>query len=181
MTHEICTMNRTRKIKKHYHLSYTPHSRRYGFSLIEVVIGVTLITLSLVGLTGAYSFYIKAGLRNTDSLKSSFLLQEGVESVTLMRDDAWSNLSALTPGNWYHLEWNGNMWKSTTSPQVIDSLFTRTFTLDAVYRRTSDTDIVASSSPDTKSLDPNIKKLTVRVTTDAIDKQVVTYLTNLFE
>lgn len=174
-------MTHSRKIKKHYHLPRTHHSRRYGFSLIEAVIGVTLITLSLVGLTGAYSFYIKAGFRNTDSLKSSFLLQEGVESVFLMRDDAWSNLSSLIPANWYHLEWNENRWESTTSPQVIDSLFTRTFKLDAVYRRTSDMDIVASSSPDTKALDPNIKKLTVRVTTDAMDKQVVTYLTNLFE
>lgn len=152
-----------------------------GLSLIEIVIGTALILLSLVGVAGAYSFYLKAGLRNTDTLTAAFLLQEGVEAVTLMRDDAWSNLSSFVSGTPYHLSWNGTMWTATTSSVLIDTVFTRTIVLDDVYRRTSDKDIVASTSPDAKTLDPDARHLTVRVTAPGIDVSVVTYLTNLFE
>lgn len=155
-----------------------------GFSLVEVIIGTALILLSLTGLTAAYSFYLKAGLKNTDTLKATFLLQEGVEVATLLRDTSWSSFSALTSGTRYHLSWNGSMWVATTTPVLVDSIFTRTIQLDDVYRRNSDKDIVASTSPDAKSLDASTKKLTVRVTassTPPLNKQIQTYLTNLFE
>ena len=133
-----------------------------GISLVEVVIGVGLILLALVGLITSYSFYLKAGLKNTDTLKAAFLMQEGVEAVTLMRDNGWSNLSSLTPGTSYYLAWNGSMWVSTTTATTTDGIFTRTFRLDDVYRKTSDQDIVDTSAPDSKSLDANTKRLTVR-------------------
>ncbi len=155
-----------------------------GVSLVEVIVGTSLIMLSLTGLIGAYSFYLKAGLQNTDHLKSVFLLQEGVETVTLMRDDSWSNLSSLTSGTWYYLSWNGSKWVSTTTESVIDGTFKRAVKLEDVYRKNSGQDIVNVSAPDPKTLDGNTKKVTVRVTassTPLLDKQVVTYLTNLFE
>jgi len=155
-----------------------------GISLVEVVIGTALILLSLVGLASAYSFYLKAGLKNTANLKAAFLLQEGVEAVTLLRDTSWSSFSALTAGAAYYLYWNGSAWVATTTPALVDAIFTRTFTLDTVYRRTADKDIVASSSPDAKSEDAGTRLLTVRVTASsspALNKQVQTYLTNLFE
>ena len=156
-----------------------------GISLVEVVIGTALILISLTGLTTAYTFYLKAGLKNTDSLKSVFFLQEGVEAVTLMRDDAWSNLSGLTTGTPYYLSWNGAKWVSTTTSTLIDTVFTRTITLDSVYRKTAGQDIVASTSPDAKALDPSARKLTVKVTWGTASatqsRQTVTYLTNLFE
>lgn len=155
-----------------------------GFSLVEVVIGSALILLSVVGLVNGYGLYLKAGLRNTAALQAAFLLQEGVEAVTLMRDDGWSNLSSLSPGARYYLAWNGTRWSATTTSAAIDGLFLRTFTLDDVYRRDSDKDIVASSSPEAKSLDVNAKQLTMRVTassTPPLTTQMTTYLTNLFE
>lgn len=155
-----------------------------GISLVEVVIGTALILLSLTGLASAYSFYLKAGLKNMDNLKAAFLLQEGVEAVTLLRDTSWSSFASLTSGTKYYLYWNGGTWVATTTSALIDTSFTRTITLDDVYRRNSDKDIVASTSPDAKSLDSGTKKLTVRVTassTPVLDKSIATYLTNLFE
>ncbi|TSC57914.1 MAG: Uncharacterized protein Greene041679_224 [Parcubacteria group bacterium Greene0416_79] len=153
-----------------------------GFSLVEVVIGAALILLSLIGLITAYSFYLKAGLKNTDRVKAAFLLEEGVEAVLLLRDGAWSNLSSLTGGTWYYLAWNGSSWSATTTETVVDSVFTRTFRIDEVYRRDSDKDIVASTSPAAKSVDQNTKRVTVRVATDeGVTGELATYLTNLFE
>lgn len=155
-----------------------------GISLVEVVIGTALILLSLTGLASAYSFYLKAGLKNMDNLKAAFLLQEGMEAATLLRDTSWNSFASLAPGARYFLFWDGSAWMATATPALIDAAFTRTLTLDDVYRRASDKDIVASTSPDAKSLDNNTKKLTVRVTassTPALDKSMTTYLTNLFE
>ena len=148
---------------------------------MEVVIGTALILISLVGLTTAYSFYLKAGFKNTDTLKASFLLQEGVEAVTLMRDDAWTNLSSLAISTPYYLSWNGSKWVATSTAVTVDGTFTRTITLDEVYRRNSDKDIVASTSPDAKSIDFGTKKLTITVVWGTASSTMVTYLANLFE
>src|SRR3989344_5493626 len=155
-----------------------------GISLVEVIIGTALILFSLTGLTAAYSFYLKAGLKNTDALKAAFLLQEGVEAATLLRDTGWSSFASLTSGTRYYLSLEGSAWVPTTTPVLVDTVFTRTIVLDDVYRRNSDKDIVASTSLDAKSLDSGTKQLTVRVTassTPMLDKSIVTYLTNLFE
>ena len=152
-----------------------------GISLVEVVIGTSLILLALTGLITAYAFYFRAGLRNTPELQATFLLQEGVEAVTLLRDEAWNNLSALQSETPYFLSWNGTKWVVTGAETLIDDAFRRTITLSQVYRRNSDKDIVASTSPDAKTIDPDAKQLTIRVTAPGIDRSLSTYLTNLFE
>src|SRR3989338_3942837 len=74
-----------------------------AFSLVEVVIGSSLILLALTGLITAYVFYFRAGLNNTAELQAAFLLQEGAEAVTLMRDEAWGNISSLSHETPYFL------------------------------------------------------------------------------
>lgn len=156
-----------------------------GFSLVEIVIGSALILLSVVGLVTSYSLYVRAGLSNTDAQKASYLLEEGVEAVTLLRDDAWSNLSALSTSTPYYLSWNGTTWVATTTLSLIDGTFTRSFRVGDVYRRDSDKDIVATTSPDAKSVDIGTRKLTVTVrwgtASTTATRQVTTYLANLFE
>ncbi len=168
-----------------YHLVNAQQSKvngyQRGLSLVEVVVGTALILLSLVALTGAYSFYLKAGLASTDKLKAAFLLQEGVEAVTALRDDAWANLSSLAPGTWQYLHWNGAKWVATSTATTTDGVFARAFRLDEVYRRNADRDIVASTSPDAKAVDSNARLLTVRVTAPGREETLTTYLTNLFE
>ena len=152
-----------------------------AFSLVEIVIGSSLILLALSGLITAYIFYFRAGLRNTPELQAAFLLQEGAEAVMLMRDEAWGNISSLSPETPYFLSWNGVKWVATASEALIDGAFRRTVTISEVYRRNSDKDIVASTSPDVKAVDPNTQHLMVRVSTNGIDRTLTTYLTNLFE
>ena len=174
MMHMSC--DRTHEVKRGvFHAPcFVFHGMR-GISLVEVILGVSLIMLSLVGLAGAYSFYLKAGLKNTENLQASLLLQEGVEAAVLMRDSAWSNLSSLASGKWYYLEWNGSTWVSTTTATTTDGYFTRTFKLDDVYRRNADKDIVPSDSGDPKSIDANTKMLTVRVTAGTIATTTVAF------
>src|SRR3989344_2584247 len=146
-----------------------------GFSLVEVIIGTALIVLSLTGLITAYAVYLKAGFKNTENLKAAFLLQEGVEAVTLIRDNAWSNLSSLVAGTWYYLSWNGSEWGSTSTATTTDSIFTRTFKLDDAYRKNSGQDIVDVSAPDAKTLDADAKRLTVRVIVGTLSTTTVSF------
>lgn len=155
--------------------------RASGFSLVEVVLGASLVLLALSGLITAYVFYFRAGLRNTPELQAAFLLQEGVEAVTLMRDEAWANLASFSPETPYFLSWNGAKWTATASETLINGAFRRTATISEVYRRMSDKDIVASTSPDVKAVDSGTRQLTVRVTAPGVDRTLTTYLTNLFE
>ena len=162
------------------------YSSSKGISLVEVIIGTALILLYLTGLTTAYSFYLKAGLQNTDNLKAAFLLQEGVEAATLIRDDNWGAFASLATGTPYYLSWNNSKWNTTTTPLIIDGVFRRTVLLEDVYRRNLGKDIVEITSGDAKSLDAGTKKVTVHVfivnsATTTLDKQMETYLANLFE
>lgn len=186
MNYAPCNM-KYQKQKSSVRLLHTPYSILHrGISLVEVVIGTALILLALAGLVTSYSFYLKAGLKNTDSLKATFLLQEGVEAVTLMRDNGWSTLSSLATGTPYYLAWSGTSWIATSTATTTDGVFLRTFQLDDVYRKSADQDIVASSSPDIKTLDAGTKAVMVRVitasgATTTLDISIRTYLTNLFE
>ncbi len=175
-------MKYQKKHRVYFGISHIPYFLfQRGFSLVEVVIGASLILLALTGLITAYVFYFRAGLQSTPALQTAFLLQEGAEAVTLLRDEAWSNLSALSPETPYFLFWNGSKWVATTSEVLIDGAFRRTVTLSRVYRRNSDKDIVASTSPDAKAIDAGTKQVIVRVTAPGIDRILTTYLTNLFE
>ncbi len=155
-------------------------SRQDGFSLVEAVIGIALILLALVGLFVAYSFYLKVGLRAATSLQAAFLAEEGMEAARLLRDGAWSNLSSLATATPYYLSWGGGVWSATTTAVLVDNNFTRTIVFDDVYRRNGDKDIVATTSPDAKTFDPDIKKVTVSVSAPGVLARLATYLANIY-
>lgn len=150
-----------------------------GIGLVEIIIGSAIILVVAVALVQSYNTYILYALGNQNNTRANFLLEEGVETLILLRDESWtSNISTLQNGVNYYLYFNGTNWRSTTTPQYIDSDFVRSFSLDAVNRDTND-DISASGT-----LDPNIKKATVTVSYfqghGTTTKSVSTYITNLY-
>ncbi len=152
-----------------------------GFSLVEVIVGTSLIFFSITGLVAVYAGYLRVGFKTTDTVKAVLLLQEGVEGVTLLRDESWNSFASLTALQWYYLGWNGTKWFATTTATTTDSHFVRTFMLENVYRAQEGHDIVSASSTIVHALDADTKKLTVRVTALGVAKEATTYLTNLFE
>lgn len=150
-----------------------------GIGLVEIIIGSAIILVVAVALVQSYNTYILYALGNQNNTRANFLLEEGVETLILLRDESWtSNISTLQNGVNYYLYFNGTNWRSTTTPQYIDSDFVRSFSLDTVNRDTND-DISASGT-----LDPNIKKATVTVSYfqghGTTTKSVSTYITNLY-
>lgn len=153
-----------------------------GIGLVEVIVSVGIIALSLIGIVGAFNFYIKAGIENTDKIRAVYLLEEGVEAVRFLRDGGWSvNIAGLSTYSPYYLALVGGSWEATTTAALIDDTFDRIFILGDVYRRNSDDDIVASTSAEAKTLDADTKEVTVRVSWSDEEVEAITYITNLFE
>lgn len=161
------------------------HNR--GFSLVEILVAVAVLLASFVSVLTAFQVAARHGRGTMEHVQATALAEEGIETMTTLRDAGWNNLSFLTIGTSYDLVFNGTAWATMQTPQMIDGFFRRTVVLDDVYRRNADKDIVASSSPDAKAIDAGTRKVTVRVSwatttpSGGGERVMETYLMNLFE
>jgi len=149
-----------------------------GFSLLEVIVGTAIISVSLISLTAALHSAMTVMDEGTKSIQAAFLLDEGAEAIRTMRDTSWNtNIASLNSGSSYYLEFDGLSWQATTSNIYIDGVFERSFVLEDVYRDAND-DIAGGGL-----LDLNTKKVSVFVSWRAkaatTTKSVFTYITNL--
>ena len=161
-----------------------------GLILIEVVISVSILLVVFLSLIAVYNYYIKVSINNIPLIKSSYLLEEDIEVVKILRDDSWtSKISPLTLETKYYIVYNVNAptFDVTLTPQsLIDGVYQRTFTLSSVTRD-SDSDIQSfgnASGGASGTIDTNTKKLTVTVSwwngSATTTKQLSTYITNIF-
>ncbi len=151
-----------------------------GMGLLEVLVGLSIIAVAMAAIVGTYRSYLKAALSSTDSIKAAYLAEEGFEAVKFLRDSGWtSNIASLSAGTNYSLWWSGTTWKATTTPQYVDGIFWRYFTISPVSRDAND-DITTSGGTD----DPNTKRIDVTIAWPSgaatTTKTISTYITNLF-
>ncbi len=151
-----------------------------GSALLEVLFGVSVVSIVLLSLLGAYSVYLKNSFRLTEKIQASFLAEEGVEAIRVIRDSSFNiGIDPLVSNTPYYFSFEDGTWKATTTSVVIDGQFWRTFKIFAVNRDSND-DIVTSGGAN----DPNTKMTVVTVSwnsggaTSTIS--ISTYLTNLF-
>lgn len=60
-----------------------------AFTLVEVVIAITMITVTLVAVYGLIISVMNANQRNLHNLQASYLAAEGLEAFRFMRDSNW--------------------------------------------------------------------------------------------
>ena len=150
-----------------------------GVGLIEAVAGISIASIFIFSLMLASQLSQKIVGESVRNTQSSFLLEEGVDAVKILRDTSWSSgIGNLTVGSNYFFSYNGTTWVSTANNVYIDSIFERKFKLDNVYRDAND-DIALSGT-----LDGGTKKATVSVSwrgrTGTTTKSASFYLTDLF-
>jgi len=165
-------------MKKNTYNSYR-HSMSIGIGLIEAVAGVSIISVFIFSLMLASQLSQKIVGESVRNTQASFLLEEGVDAVKILRDTGWdSGIGNLAAGTDYYFSYNGTTWVSANSNVYMDGIFERKFVLNNVYRNTSD-DIAASGT-----LDSGTKKATVSVSwrgrTGTTTKSASFYLTDLF-
>ncbi len=131
--------------------------KQSGFFLIEVVVATALIAGVLISLLSLVQNTVEVSQRSLERTQASYLLEEGSESIKIIRDSGWSNISDLTDGTTYYLSWNGSIWSTSTTASTVGA-FTRTIVLSAVSRDAND-DIVSSGG----TVDTRTRKVTVTV------------------
>jgi len=157
----------------------SPNNQK-GFSLVEVVVAISIILVFLTALVGTYNVYLRVALQNSDTAKAAYLAEEGIEAIKLLRDTSWDEkIATLSTNTPYYLVFSGGTWQTSVSETYIDSLFLRSITIGDVYRD-SESDIVTSGG----TLDGNAKQITVTVAWHyrgaTTTKEMSTYITNLF-
>jgi len=133
----------------------TPKS---GFGLLEIVVGVTVISVSFFGLMSVSQISLRLVEKGAQNIQAAFLIEEGIEAVKFLRDSGWNaNIAPLNLNTDYYFSFNNSMWLATTSQIIIDGVYERYFTVEEVYRDAND-DIASSGT-----LDPNTKKINMSV------------------
>jgi Tfp pilus assembly protein PilV len=157
------------------------HRWAEGFTALEAVIGVTLVSLVLVYASHAIARSAIAGREEIQRTQAVLLAEEGLEVMQHIRDISYTSLSSMTPGTAYYLTISTTSLATTTTMSLVDSTFRRTVRVFPAYRATSGDDIVASTSPVSKSIDPHTMLVTATVSwgTPTSTVSISRYLMNL--
>jgi len=152
---------------------------KMGFSLIEVVVGVSLIFITLVGLISTYNLFLEVAFKNTKKIQAAYLAEEGLEAIRSIRDEDWdTNIATLVSGTNYGFTYDGTKWVTNTFPALVDGVFYRSLNVFDVLRDTND-DIAS-----TGVLDSNSKLFTVDVSWleggATTTKSISAYLSKIF-
>lgn len=151
-----------------------------GSGLVEVVVAISIILLVLSSIYGVHIFYVKTVFSNLNKVRATFLLEEGIEAVKLIRDQDWDNIANLSVDEDLFLVFSGSFWQTTATNTFVDNFFERKFVLERVMRENS-----GIISPSGGSYDDDTRKVTVTVSwiNDAAtsSRSVSTYITNFLE
>jgi len=156
------------------------YKHKQGFTLIEVVITASVFLVVILGVAGSFSSAVRTSIQNVDKVKASFLGEEGLEAVRLLRDSSWTgNIADKTSGAPFYLHFDGVSWTATSTNVLIDEVFERSIVFSDVYRDSSQ-NIVSTGG----TLDPDIKKVTTLISWSykgaTTTRSLSTYLSNIF-
>lgn len=157
---------------------YKNFSKTKGISLLEIIIGISIIFISVVSVISTYNFFFRMAQKNVKIVKAEYLLEEGIEIVRSMRDFGWQEFSDMPTNVDNFLFFNGTKWELSNNV-LIDNFFERKFIMTDVYRDGGDNISLLGT------LDSGSKKVEVFVSwnefgaTTTISNSVI--LTNLFE
>lgn len=128
-----------------------------GVSVIEIIIASSIISITVLSIIVAINFFIKLSIINSKEAGAVLLLEETLESVQLIRDKGWSNISNSDTSIKYHIYWSTSDYFATTTPQLINGIYTRTIQFQNVERDLND-DITSNGNDD-----PNTRKVLIEI------------------
>ena len=149
-----------------------------GFMMVEVIIAVSIILVSILAAMSVTQKSIVVSRQSLHTSQASFLLEEGAESVRILRDNSWTNIANLTNGTTYYPSFSSGTWILSTNSSTV-GIFTRTVNIQSVNRNISTGDISVSGTND-----PGTKLITVTVFWveggQTISKTLSFYITDIF-
>jgi len=97
-----------------------------GFLTVEMLIAISIVTVSVLAAMSVAQKSILVSRQALHAEQANFLLEEGAESVYILRDNAWSNISALSTTTTYYPVFSGGTWTLSSTPATTIGIFTRT-------------------------------------------------------
>lgn len=150
-----------------------------GVTLVEVVIGISIIATTLVAIGLSVNAYVDARAVLLVNTKAVYLSEEGYEIVRAIRDMNWNTIDALPINTTRYLSVSTTTIAVTTTPEIIDGQFRRSFIVRSVYRSVTTDDIVTSSLPGA-TVDDGSRKIEISVSGPHGTSTFEAILTNLF-
>lgn len=154
-----------------------------GMMLVEMLVAVFIFSIILGILVTVNNLYLRGASSNLKSVKATYLAEEGMEALKIIRDTDWNNFQSLDEQSEYYFYFSpgaSSTWQATTSVfyKNIDSI-NRWFILEQVCRDIGDQIVDCEiGSPDL-----DIKKATVFVSWEdrgeIITKSMSSYLSNI--
>lgn len=98
-----------------------------GFSVVEVLLAVSVMALIITGFTGAIIYGQESTVVAASQARATFIAEEGLEAVRNIRDSGFANLTDGTFG----LSTSSSQWSFNDSADVTDN-FTRDINITSV-------------------------------------------------
>ena len=151
-----------------------------AFTIVEVVVVPAILLMVVLAVMNAFTAYVKTSKNSLDTVKASYILDEGVEVMKMFRDQSWdakiATVSVETP---IRIFWNGTTFATTSSVSLIDNMFDRSIILSDVKRDDVTRDISSSGT-----VDVGTKKVTVSVSWNSgsgtTTRFISAYITDIF-
>ncbi len=149
-----------------------------GFMMVEVLIAASIVVVLTLSMMSVIQRGLVISRQSLHSTQAAFLLEEGAESVRIIRDNAWTNISSLSVATNYYPTFSSNTWTLSLTPNQVGS-FTRTINISAVNRNAVSGDISNIGTDDSGT-----KLITVNVSWQesgqTITKNLSFYISNIF-
>jgi prepilin-type N-terminal cleavage/methylation domain-containing protein len=99
--------------------NFKPVTIKQGFSLIEVLISFTILSISLIAITQLITTTIQANRQNTSRLQAYYLAEQGIELSRHVRDSNWlQNIGFDSAGHQNTLWQSNNGTTANITPQT---------------------------------------------------------------
>ena len=120
-----------------------------GITVVEALVGISILGFVLVFVSMTQTVFFAASGKVLNTTKAMYLAEEGQELIRYVRDEDWDEIAALTVGTDYYFDVTSGDIATTTSPEVIDTIFTRKFVLNNLNRDANDDFVESGGSSDT--------------------------------
>lgn len=110
-----------------------------GFSLVEVILAISIFTLCVMGLTGGLIYGQQSGVIASNRGQAILLANEGIEATQNIADESYTN---LVDGD-FGLTIINNSYSLTNNPDVWD-IYERQITISSIDMNTKQVEVVVS-------------------------------------
>ena len=146
--------------------------------MVEILIATSIITVSVLAAMAVTQKAVQVARQTLHTAQASFLLEEGAESAKILRDNNWTNISALTLNTEYYPVFSDGTWTLSGTPQTV-GIFTRTVKINSALR-----DNITKDLGESGTADPQTMFVTVTVSWQeggtTVSKSLKFYLADIF-